>query len=188
MSESQDSQELQPIKTVTFDGEWSAQDASKEPEPTTRRWVRRGTVQTIESRVFQHAYMIRRPRALHFYNPSISGSSTPLEQSLSREPSRISREPSNISNGGSTDSEKEERSTDDAVKQYERVDLFIDLIWVGIIANLSGTFGEQAFGENTGLTIGEATGEFSLLFIPIWRMWYVLMISSFHIFHSQTLS
>jgi hypothetical protein len=66
--------------------------------------------------------------------------------------------------------------------------LFIDLIWVGIMANLSGTFGEQAFGENTGLTIGEATGEFSLLFIPIWRMWYVLMISSFHIFHSQTLS
>jgi hypothetical protein len=175
MSESQDSQELQPIKTVTFDQEYSAQEPDKEPESNTRQWIRRGTVQTIESRVFQHAYMIRRPRALLFYNPSMSGSSTSLERSLSKEPSRISREPSNISNGESTDSKKEERSTDDAFKQYARVDLFIDLIWVGIIANLSASFGEQAFGENTGLSIGEATGEFSLLFIPIWRMWYVVI-------------
>jgi hypothetical protein len=178
MSEHQDSQvELQPMKTVTFDEENSAEDPGKDPEISTCQWTRRDTVQTIEYRVFQHAYMIRRPRALLFYNPSISGSSTPVEgKSLSREPSRMARETSNISSG-SGDSEKEERSTDDAIKQYERVDLFIDLIWVGIIANLSASFGEQAFGENTGLSIGEAVGEFCLLFIPIWRLWYVLMKS-----------
>ncbi len=158
------------MKTVTFD-----EDPDKDPETSTRRWTRRGSVQTIESRVFKHAYMIRRPRALLFYNPSISGSSTPVEgKSLSREPSRMSRESSKISSG-SGDSEREERSTDDAIKQFERVDLFIDLIWVGIIANLSRSFDEQAFGENTGLTIGEAVGEFCLLFIPIWRLWYILM-------------
>jgi low temperature requirement protein LtrA len=88
----------------------------------------------------------------------------------------MSRELSDISSE-SGDSGKEERSTDDAIKQYGRVDLFIDLIWVGIIANISASFGEQAFGENTGLSIGEAVGEFCLLFVPIWRLWYVLMKS-----------
>jgi hypothetical protein len=178
MSERQDSQvELQPMKTVTFDEENSAQDPGKDPETSTRQWTRRGTVHTTESRVFQHAYMIRRPRALLFYNPSISGSSTPVEgKSLNRKSSGMSRELSDISSE-SGDSGKEERSTDDAIKQYGRVDLFIDLIWVGIIANISASFGEQAFGENTGLSIGEAVGEFCLLFIPIWRLWYVLMKS-----------
>jgi low temperature requirement protein LtrA len=171
MSEIQDFEVARPSKSVTFDEEPSRQQSVSESLPSSRRWVsafNRKTAHTtnhpIESRVFHHAYIIKRPRALQFYNPEISGSTTPLEKQLSREPS-------NISNDSRTDSQKEERSTDNALKQYERVDLFIDLIWVGIIANLSASFGEQAFGENTGLTIGEATGEFGLLFIPIWRMW-----------------
>jgi hypothetical protein len=187
MSEAQDFQGIQPIKTVTFDEEASRQQSVLESEflPSSRRWIpafKRRTPHLnrhpTESRAFHHAYVFRRPRALQFYNPEISGSTTPLETLLSREPSRVTKEPSsisketsNISNGSRTYSEEGERSTDNGVKQYERVDLFIDLIWVGIIANLSGTFGEQAFGEDTGVTIGQAAGEFILLFIPIWRMW-----------------
>jgi low temperature requirement protein LtrA len=169
MSESQDSTELQPSKTVVFDEEDFSEQPTSEPDPKSRPWVRRGTtLHTVESRVFHRAYIIRRPRTLQFYHPEISGSTTPLEKQLGRESTSMNREPSNISNESSTDGQKEEG---DATKQHERVDLFIDLIWVGIIANLSASFGEQAFGENTGLTIGEATGEFVLLFIPIWRMW-----------------
>lgn len=173
MSESQELQDLEATKTVTFDDEEEVPQESSPPH-SGRQWLRRGTIHTIDSRTFHHAYIIRRPRALQFYHPEISGSTTTLEKQLSR---RIRREPSTVSNGSSTDSEKEDR-TDDVMRQYQRVDLFIDLIWVGIIANLSASFGEQAFGENTGLTIGEATGEFVLLFIPIWRMWYVLARSS----------
>jgi hypothetical protein len=186
MSETRDFQDLRQSKTVTFDEEASPQlfSSASESQPSSHRWFSAFSRRTThhnnlptESRVFRHAYIIRRPRALQFYNPAISGATTPVEKqlmaaelsTLNREPSTISREPSNISNR--TDNEKEERSTDNAVKQYERVDLFIDLVWVGIIANLSGSFGEQAFGEGTGLSVGEATGEFILLFIPIWRMW-----------------
>jgi low temperature requirement protein LtrA len=167
-----EAQELHDLtsKTVTFDPDNLSQQPTTDADPKSRPWIRSGTTRTPESRVFHHAYIIRRPRALQFYHPEISGSSITLEKQMSREPGRISRE-SSVSNGSVTESEKEERSTDNAIKQYERVDLFIDLIWVGIIANLSGTFGEQAFGENTGLTVGEATGEFVLLFIPIWRVW-----------------
>jgi low temperature requirement protein LtrA len=50
------------------------------------------------------------------------------------------------------------------------LDLFVDLVWVGIIANLSRTFSEQAFTES-GIGIGPALLEFVLLFIPIWRIW-----------------
>jgi low temperature requirement protein LtrA len=172
-SPTSDTQELQDLrsKTVTFDEHDLSKQPKSDPNTRSRQWVRRGTTHTVESRVFHHAYIIKRPRALQFYHPEVSGSTTPLEKSLAKEPSRLSRESSNISNGSSEDSQKEERSTDNPLKQYQRVDLFIDLVWVGIIANLSGSFGEQAFGENTGITSGEATGEFILLFIPIWRMW-----------------
>jgi low temperature requirement protein LtrA len=185
MSEAQELQDLRRSKTVAFDEEASPQRSTSisESQPSSHRWISAFNRRTThhhnpptESRVFHHAYIIRRPRALQFYNPTVSGATTPVEKqltadlsSISREPSAISREQSNLSN--STENEKEERSTDNAVKQYERVDLFIDLIWVGIIANLSGSFGEQAFGEGTGLDVGEAIGEFILLFIPIWRMW-----------------
>jgi low temperature requirement protein LtrA len=64
----------------------------------------------------------------------------------------------------------QERSTDNIPKQRSRMDLFVDLIWVGIIANLSGTFGKQAYADS-GVGIGIAVTEFVLLFIVIWRVW-----------------
>lgn len=170
MSDSQELQELRATKSVTFEEVDLVQSGPDSPEQAGRQWLRRGTFVTTDSRTFHHAFIIKRPQALQFYHPEISGPSTTLEKQLSR---RVGRAPSTTSNESSTDSQKEDRS-DNAIKQFQRVDLFIDLIWVGIIANLSASFGEQAFGENTSLTIGEATGEFCLLFIPIWRMWYVL--------------
>ena len=43
-------------------------------------------------------------------------------------------------------------------------------MWVGIVANLSATFSEQAFTDS-GVGIGPALLEFLLLFVPIWRVW-----------------
>lgn len=63
-----------------------------------------------------------------------------------------------------------------------RLDLFVDLIWVGIIANLSGNFGEQAY-QDSEIGVGIAVAEFVMLFIVIWRVWDNLRVytSSFFV-------
>lgn len=65
---------------------------------------------------------------------------------------------------------RQERSTDSIIIQLARLDLFIDIIWVGIVANLSATYGEQVFADS-GIRIGEAVLEYVLLFMPVWRLW-----------------
>ena len=136
------SRDRQPSKIVAFEEDTSRQMSASDSEPTSYRWLsafnRRTTYHNVEppaqSRAFYHAYIIKRPRALQFYNPDISGAGESVEERLTdHERGTLRRERSGISNTSTIDSEKEERSTDNAVKQYERVDLFIDLIWVGII-------------------------------------------------------
>jgi len=115
----------------------------------------------IDSRAFKHAQIIKRPRALQYAsseNSSEKGSNTPTRL---------------ISNTSSQRDAKdaEERSDGGIPKQLNRLDLFVDLIWVGIIANLSATFSEQAFSPDSGVDIGLSIIEFILLFLPIWRVW-----------------
>lgn len=55
-------------------------------------------------------------------------------------------------------------------KQRERLDLFIDLIWVGIIGNLSEVFSALNFNAKTSQP-GLATLVFLLVFLPSWRIW-----------------
>lgn len=55
-----------------------------------------------------------------------------------------------------------------------RFELFIDLIWVGIIGNLADHFSDQAFSTDTKYTVGRAIFEFVLLFLVAWRMWKFL--------------
>jgi hypothetical protein len=57
-------------------------------------------------------------------------------------------------------------------KHRERLDLFIDLIWVGIIGNLSEVFSTLYF--EPGSNAGHAVGLFVLLFLPSWRIWNFL--------------
>lgn len=56
-------------------------------------------------------------------------------------------------------------------KHRERLDLFIDLIWVGIIGNLSEVFSSMYFQDGSA---GHAVGLFILLFLPAWRIWNFL--------------
>ncbi|TVY83535.1 hypothetical protein LSUE1_G002202 [Lachnellula suecica] len=115
--------------------------------------------QTIETRAFRHGYIVKRPRALHYKNIDAPDSSYPLAER------RVSRSTSNSSSGASG-GDREERSTDDILKQISRLDLFV-------VANLSATFSEQAFTES-GVGTGPAILEFLLLFVPIWRVWDTL--------------
>lgn len=56
-----------------------------------------------------------------------------------------------------------------------RFELFIDLIWVGIIGNLAEHFSDQAFNlEGEGNGVGFATWEFVCLFLIAWRIWKFL--------------
>lgn len=115
----------------------------------------------VDYRASPHRHLIRRPRAL-LYTPSHTKLRT---ASIERRPSEV---PS--LGGTSTDKDGEERSTDDVAKQLGRLELFVDLIYVGIVANLSSNFSEQAFTES-GVDVWTATLEFILLFLPIWRIW-----------------
>lgn len=60
-----------------------------------------------------------------------------------------------------------------------RVDLFIDLVWVGIISNISEHFYNRQFGADA---VTGAITEFILLFLPAWRIWSALQafLSSFY--------
>ncbi|KAJ9611531.1 hypothetical protein H2200_004715 [Cladophialophora chaetospira] len=59
---------------------------------------------------------------------------------------------------------------EDIAKERERLDLFVDLIWVGIIGNLSDVFSSLAFrAENPDSALGMLV--FILVFLPSWRIW-----------------
>ena len=55
-----------------------------------------------------------------------------------------------------------------------RFELFIDLVWVGIIGNLADHFKDQAYSPDTTDTVGRAVTEFIILFLLAWRMWKFL--------------
>lgn len=58
--------------------------------------------------------------------------------------------------------------------RQERLDLFIDLLWVGIISNIAEHYFEQAFSGD--YSAGLAYVNFSLLFLPAWSMWALLQL------------
>jgi hypothetical protein len=81
----------------------------------------------------RHKYTIRRPRALQFSYRS---------QVIHAGDERVGRAAaSNHSHAGS-------HLPEDVAKERERLDLFVDLIWVGIIGNLSEVFSSIAFRRN----------------------------------------
>ena len=158
-------------KTVPIDHEAVRQMSASESIIEGRQWIRnsnrKGThphEDNMQTRLLRHDAIFRRPHCLQYFHPNDSSSLIPPERLLSHPFSHESRN-SSVSSGS-----RDERSTDNYLKQLMRLDLFIDLVWVGIIANLSGTYGEQAFADS-GVQIGAAVLEFTLLFIPIWRVW-----------------
>ncbi|KAH6668738.1 bacterial low temperature requirement A protein-domain-containing protein [Halenospora varia] len=163
----------QAQKNVAFNNPESNQSPSNDSS-ARNRWISRANRSRtnldevpVESRLQQHAEIIRIPRAHQYLDLSKTNSDS---SSVSSEQKSARKIRSHGSEGGEGNSEGEKRSSDDIIKQLSRLDLFVDLVWVGIIANLSATYSKQAFFE-VGIEPGLALLEFILLFIPIWRIW-----------------
>jgi hypothetical protein len=163
-------------KTVDFAEDPIERASKKQDEPSAQRWISNGSRHrtdldkaVVDSRPMRNNKIFRRPRALH-YHPVHHGEEKGADDSET---------PSRTNSRDARDSE--ERSTDNLPKQLGRIDLFVDLVWVGIVANLSGTFGKQAFTDS-GVSIDVATGEFILLFFPIWKVWDDLRSYTSHYF------
>lgn len=168
----------QPPKRVDFGGD-AIQTRScndEEAEPNSRRWISNSSRNqtnledvVVDIRARRHATLFRRPQALLY---------KAAEDSSEKGSLVASRTSSNTSSQKDA-KDSEERATGDIPKQLKRLDLFVDVLWVGIIANLSTTFGEQAFTDS-GVKTSSAMIEFILLFLPIWRIWDYLRAYTSH--------
>lgn len=81
-------------------------------------------------------------------------------------------EPVGISREGSHSSQFTHVEVTGIEKSRERLDLFIDLIWVGIISNLSEVYSNLYFDPEQAR--GTAALVFVLTFLPSWRIWNIL--------------
>jgi low temperature requirement protein LtrA len=104
-----------------------------------------------------HHYFFERPRALQY---------TYLGERISygEDAAPISHEISSASDLKYT--------AEGVAKARERIDLFIDLVWVGIISNLSEVFSEVYFAPHQ--SAGKAFLMFIVVFLPAWRIWNFL--------------
>jgi hypothetical protein len=114
-------------------------------------------------------YMIRRPRALQYrYHSKVLKAG---EEEVGGE--SYASLPSTESNSATTNYliQNHKHHLHDVVeKQRERLDLFIDLIWVGIIGNMSNVFSSEAFKPKESNS-GSAILLFFIVFLPSWRIW-----------------
>ncbi|KAL8711151.1 MAG: hypothetical protein Q9220_004296 [cf. Caloplaca sp. 1 TL-2023] len=78
--------------------------------------------------------------------------------------------------GTSSDQDPKDVSVNNPIVEKRRFELFIDLIWVGIIGNLADSFSDEAFSETSDTPVGRAVGNFILLFLTAWRLWKFLQI------------
>ena len=107
----------------------------------------------------RHKYTIRRPRALQYsYRRKVI---TPGDEHGVLAPNE---------HGHAEKSDISSHLPEAVAKQRERLDLFIDLIWVGIIGNLSEVFSTFSFSPEYSRT-DVGTLVFILVFLPSWRIW-----------------
>lgn len=121
-----------------------------------------------------HRYVLRRPRALQVkYDGRLVeiGDAGAIDlETVQRSVERQQDE----RRESSASEEPERRSTDFIDTQRERLELFIDLLFVGVITNISEHYFTQAYSE--GGSPGNAIGEFVLLFLPTWRIFSELQM------------
>ena len=134
-------------------------------------FVRRDTnLGEVETSTFSQRYLIKRPvlKIVPSNSTSISLQNTRQNDQAADPDDEIRPE---------TAGEAEQ-----TMVEKRRFELFIDLIWVGIIGNLADHYSEQAFSSETDYTVGEALGEFIILFLIAIRMWKNLQeyMSKYH--------
>ncbi|KAF1985367.1 hypothetical protein K402DRAFT_394710 [Aulographum hederae CBS 113979] len=124
----------------------------------------------VKNRSLSHKYLIRRPRPLqvHHDGRTIEIGDTGRLQ-LGAEERREVAQNHGLSGVEFEGKGLQGRSTESLVLQRDRLDLFVDLIWVGIISNISEHYYSKVFAE--GASVSSSTSEFIVLFLPAWRMW-----------------
>lgn len=141
----------------------------KSPITTQRSNIPQEKLEKLESRP-RHRYIFRRPRALqytyqdHVVRVGEEETAQELDQILSA--SQDTPTESATQNAGSST-----QHLHNAIeKQREHLDLFIDLIWVGIISNISEVYSDELFNEEESRP-GRAVLFFAVSFLPTWRIW-----------------
>ncbi|KAL8685500.1 MAG: hypothetical protein Q9218_007723 [Villophora microphyllina] len=110
------------------------------------------TLEAAEENPFAHKYLLKRPKT-HEQTPAASRILSPAEDTA------------------------EKNRVGDLAVERRRFELFIDLIWVGIIGNIAENFSDEAFGsenEVKGENVGLAIWHFIILFLMAWRFWRYL--------------
>ena len=141
----------------------------KSPNTSQRSDVPQEKLEQLESRP-RHRYIIRRPRALQYtYHHQVVRAG---EEETAQELDQILSGTQDASNGSATQSAGQStHHLHNAIeKQREHLDLFIDLIWVGIISNISEVYSNELFNE-AGSHPGRAALFFFVSFLPTWRIW-----------------
>ena len=115
-------------------------------------------LEDAETYVFSHKHLIKRPAAREIKSES---SSVQLQSHVT---TRSSDLPGEVALNPFTKPWAEER----------RFELFIDLIWVGIIGNIADSFAEEAFSPDSDTSSGRAIGNSIILFLIAWRLWKYL--------------
>lgn len=112
----------------------------------------------VETRLVPHHYIFQRPRALQYTfkgeKIAYGGDAAPIAHQTSHSSLDV------------------KYTAEGIAKARERLDLFIDLVWVGIISNLSEVFSISYF--STDHTAGVAFITFILVFLPAFRIWNFL--------------
>lgn len=165
---------IEPVagpKNIAFTSDTALETVASDSVISGGRWISRtGRANTdinnvsAQTRAHQHAYIFRRPHTLQHFNHGIARDAT-----TTAEERKLTHTASGNSNT-SSQADKNDRSTDSILIQLGRLNLFIDLIWIGVVANLSATFSEEAFNDS-GVSIGTAIAQYVLLFLPVWRLW-----------------
>ncbi|KAI9830726.1 MAG: hypothetical protein M1819_005390 [Sarea resinae] len=145
--------------------------------PHRHRKSASSSVEVEESRrAYDHRYLIRLPRPRQFKRNGrifkLDEMGREIEQGVSSGGESMSAldSDSRSTSTGSGSPEAARRLVDYPAVQRARLDLFVDLVWVGVVSNLADDFSEQAFYSG-GATIGQAIVEFIILFLPAWRVW-----------------
>ena len=138
-------------------------------------------LQEVETTPFAHKYLLKRPRMLQ----RSTTSSISLTNTVSHRTTPIS--PNAPAHGRHSSLPEGPQIDNPAVEKRKcivrpskglaewldlgRFELFIDLIWVGIISNLAERFSDEAFDLESTSSEGANVFEFIVTFLIAWRIW-----------------
>ena len=137
-------------------------------------------------RVYPHKYLFQRPQILQYRE---DGREVRFMDELVAEAAQLELSQT----AGSDARAVVEKALDGPGRQRERIELFVDLIFVGVISNISEHFSQRVYptatpdGSGPPNLVVSPYAEFILLFLPTWRIWNYLRTFMNHFFRDDAL-